>query len=151
MQAGHSRKSRIGSANGSRTRDLLDENQVSWTTRRWRQSERGGIQECERSCMPPSKRPATSQSDMAPESPPMHYSGPTLRQPQIVLPEYTSSRQPVCPEAAHYLQGRPGTHRPNQTGGSPCRSLTRPPPLPGAFQALQSLCAGYSHSECSSV
>ena len=28
-----------GSANGSRTRDLLDENQVSWTTRRWRRSE----------------------------------------------------------------------------------------------------------------
>jgi hypothetical protein len=26
----------LGSANGSRTRDLLDENQVSWTTRRWR-------------------------------------------------------------------------------------------------------------------
>lgn len=25
-------------ANGSRTRDLLDENQVSWTTRRWRQN-----------------------------------------------------------------------------------------------------------------
>jgi hypothetical protein len=29
----------FGSANGIRTRDFLDENQVSWTPRRWRRSE----------------------------------------------------------------------------------------------------------------